>query len=162
MKRIIALLCFLLSFAPAASHAGFMDVLKEAAANAQLPKELAGTWVYTGTLNQILTFDDKNFTLDVYNREGKLWQTFTGPVRNVNNSKKYLAPALSNITQDGKSMDHLLKKNGPHHKIFYYKDLTADSVKFYIPNGYSVEKDLHTHDEDSKLDRNYDEFVRKK
>ena len=162
MKRIIVLVCFMFAFAPAVSHADFMDMLKQSAANAQVPAELVGTWNYTGSMNQTLVISDKDFTLQVYNREGKLHQTFSGPMRNVDNTNHYLAPAITELTQDGASMAHLLKSGGPYHKIMYYKDLTADSVMFYIVNGYSPEKLLHNNDENSKLDRSYGKFVRTK
>ena len=162
MKRFILAVCIVLLFAPAGAQAGFMDVLNAAAENVKVPKDLIGTWVYTGSMNQTLTISDKDFTLEVYNRDGKLWQTYSGPMRNVDNSKKFLGPALSTLMQDGASMEHLLKKGGPYHKLIYYKDLTADGAKFYIHNGYAAEKNLRDHDEDSKTDSNYQPFVRKK
>jgi hypothetical protein len=152
----------MLFFAPAVSQGGLMDLLKESAANQKVPAELIGTWSYTGYLNSTLVISAKDFTLNMYNRAGKLHQTFSGPMRNVNNNNHYLAPAISELSQDGASMAHLLKSGGPYHKIMYYKDLTADSVMFYIVNGYSPEKLLHNNDENSKLDRSYGKFVRTK
>jgi hypothetical protein len=162
MKRIIILFCAMLFFAPAVSQGGLMDLLKESAANQKVPAELIGTWSYTGYMNSTLVISAKDFTLNVYNRAGKLHQTFSGPMRNVNNNNHYLAPAISELSQDGASMAHLLKTGGPYYKIMYYKDLTADSVMIYIVNGYAPEKLLHSNDENSKLGRGYEKFVRTK
>lgn len=181
MKTNIAIFCVALSLAGCATisdglkNAG--DTLKSAveqeAANRKLPAELIGTWSLNDSFNkdllsQTLVINENDFTLQVYNREGKLWQTYSGPmnagtIRNIDNNMHFIAPVVTGLTQDGANLDHIPKRNGPNFKPIYYKDLTADSVMLYIDGStFKNEKDMHSHDEDSKLDRNYKKFTRTK
>lgn len=176
MKTTIAIFCVALSLAGCATigdslkNAG--DTLKGAveqeAANRKLPAELIGTWSLKDYLNHTLVINENDFTLQIYNREGKLWQTYSGPmkagtIRNIDNNMRFIAPVVTGLTQDGVNLDHLPKRDGPNFKPMYYKDLTADSVMIYIDGStFQNEKDMHNHDEDSKLDRNYKKFTRTK
>lgn len=141
------------------------EAIKEAAekekANRKLPAGIIGTWVNDGYLKEVLEISENNFSLKVYNRQGKLSQTFAGPLRVVDLSKNFIGPAIAEMTQDGKDMSHILK-NGVRYKPFYFKDLAADSVKIYMHNGYADEKNLRSHDEDSREDRRYSKFTRGK
>ena len=181
MKTNIAIFCVALSLAGCATigdslkNAG--DTLKGAVeqetANRKLPEGLIGTWSLKDSFNKdllshTLVINENDFTLQVYSREGKLWQTYSGPmkagtIRNIDNNMHFIAPVVTGMVQDGVNLDHIPKKNGPNFKPMYYKDLTADSVMLYIDGStFQNEKDMHNHDEDSKLDRNYKKFTRTK
>ncbi len=165
MKRIVVLFVALSLSVVGCANLG--ETLKAAidkeVASKKMPAELIGTWESKGYLTQRLTINEKEFTLQINNREGKLWQTYAGPMRNVDTRKNFLAPAISAMTQDGENMERLLKNGGPYVKIMYYKNLTADSVQLYIDGtGLIAEKDMNRNEEESKLDRHYEAFTRSK
>jgi hypothetical protein len=176
MKKTIAVFCVALSLAGCAAvgdslkNAGdtIKGAMEQEAANRKMPEGLIGTWNLKDYLNHTLVITQNDFTLQIYKNDGKLWQTYSGPIsagtiRNVDNNMHFIAPVVTGLTQDGENLDHLPKKGGPNFKPMYYKDLTADSVMIYIVGAtFKNEKGMHDHDEDSKVDRNYKKFTRAK
>ena len=161
MRKHLVALCLALPLLTACGAIG--EAIAKAEANAKLPPELVGTWRSDGTLKQVLTISAQDFTLEVYSREGKLWQVYRGPMRNVANDVRFIGPAIQTLTQDDKDMSHLLSKGGPFHKLIYYADVTADAASFYIHNGYTDAKGLHQYDAEAKaVDRKYEKFAKQK